>query len=217
MAEARQQQKTKSEEHRQHERRMYLTFAAMIATSTVTMFLLTYTNAFAWSHMTFSEERVYMALLMGSVMAIIMLGFMWSMMYKNRKVNIAIIAAALIVGGAALWLSRSQALVQDESYMKGMIPHHSIAILTSERSEIEDLRVPSWPTRSSSSAHRDRRDEVADRGHREERCRHHRGRGQAAPRPGLRGKPLSTGPVHSQPASGDDLSARGESCTQGLS
>jgi uncharacterized protein (DUF305 family) len=141
MAEARQQQKTKSEEHRQHERRMYLTFAAMIATSTVTMFLLTYTNAFAWSHMTFSEERVYMALLMGSVMAIIMLGFMWSMMYKNRKVNIAIIAAALIVGGAALWLSRSQALVQDESYLKGMIPHHSIAILTSERAEIDDVRV----------------------------------------------------------------------------
>lgn len=25
--------------------------------------------------------------------------------------------------------------------MKGMIPHHSIAILTSERSEIEDVRV----------------------------------------------------------------------------
>jgi uncharacterized protein (DUF305 family) len=31
--------------------------------------------------------------------------------------------------------------VQDEAYMKGMIPHHSIAILTSERSEIEDVRV----------------------------------------------------------------------------
>ena len=108
---------------------------------TVTMFLLTYTNAFTWSHMTFSEERVYMAILMGSAMAIIMLGFMWGMMYKNVKVNVAIIVAALVVGGSALWLSRSQTFVQDESYMKGMIPHHSIAILTSERADIDDVRV----------------------------------------------------------------------------
>lgn len=129
------------EQHQKHERKMYLIFAAMITTSTVTMFLLTYTNAFTWSHMTFSEERVYMALLMGSAMAIIMLGFMWGMMYLNVKVNLAIIAGALVLGLTALWLSRSQALVEDQAYMNGMIPHHSIAILTSERADIDDVRV----------------------------------------------------------------------------
>jgi uncharacterized protein (DUF305 family) len=129
------------EQHRKHERKMYLIFAAMITTSTVTMFLLTYTNAFTWSHMTFSEERVYMAVLMGSAMAIIMLGFMWGMMYKNLKVNVAIIVGALVVGGGALWLSRSQTFVDDQAYMNGMIPHHSIAILTSERADIDDVRV----------------------------------------------------------------------------
>ena len=128
-------------DHQQHERKMYLTFAAMITTSTVTMFLLTYTNAFTWSHMTFSEERVYMAILMGSAMTIIMLGFMWGMMYKNLRVNVAIIVGALVVGGTGLWLSRSQTFVQDEAYMKGMIPHHSIAILTSERAHLSDPRV----------------------------------------------------------------------------
>lgn len=136
--------RSKDEQHQQgkgHERKMYLIFAGMIATSTVTMFLLTYTSAFTWSHMTFSEERVYMAILMGSAMAIIMLGFMWGMMYKNIKVNVAIIIAALVVGGSALWLSRSQTFVEDQAYMKGMIPHHSIAILASERAEIEDVRV----------------------------------------------------------------------------
>jgi hypothetical protein len=46
-----------------------------------------------------------------------------------------------VLGGTALYLSRSQALVEDESYMKAMIPHHSIAILTSERAGIEDVRV----------------------------------------------------------------------------
>ncbi len=82
-----------------------------------------------------------MALLMGSAMAIVMLSFMWAMMYRNVKVNIAIILAALVIGGAALGLSRSQVLVDDVSYMDGMIPHHSIAILTSERAGIDDLRV----------------------------------------------------------------------------
>ena len=129
------------EQHKKHERKMYLIFAGMITTSTVMMFLLTYTNAFTWSHMTFSEERLYMALLMGSAMAIIMLGFMWGMMYKNVRVNLAIIAGALVLGLTALWLSRSQTLVDDQAYMNGMIPHHSIAILTSERADIDDVRV----------------------------------------------------------------------------
>lgn len=120
---------------------MYLVFAAMITISTVTMFLLTNTNAFTWSRMTFSEERVYMAVLMGSAMAMIMLGFMWGMMYKNLKVNVAIIVGALVVGIGALWLSRSQTFVDDQAYMNGMIPHHSIAILTGERADIYDVRV----------------------------------------------------------------------------
>lgn len=120
---------------------MYVRFGAMIATSTVVMFLLTYTNSYAMDHVRFSEERVYMALLMGAAMAIIMLGFMWGMMYKNARVNMAIVLAALLVGVSALWLSRSQAWVDDVTYMEGMIPHHSIAILTSERAQIDDVRV----------------------------------------------------------------------------
>ena len=120
---------------------MYLLFGAMILTSTTVMFLLTYTNVFSIDHVRWSEERFYMALLMGSAMAIIMLSFMWAMMYRNVKVNIAIIVAALILGGAGLGLSRSQALVGDVAYMDGMIPHHSIAILTSGRANIDDMRV----------------------------------------------------------------------------
>jgi len=122
------------------ERRRYLRFGAMIATSTVVMFLLTYTNTYAWDHVRWSEERFYMALLMGGAMGVVMLGFMWSM-HTNLKMNYAIIAGALALMGAALWLSRSQRFVDDREYMKGMIPHHSIAILTSEHADIDDLRV----------------------------------------------------------------------------
>lgn len=126
---------------KKHEQRMYFRFGAMITVSTLSMFIISYWNSYAWAHVTYSEERVYMALTMGSVMAIIMLGFMWGMMYKNRTVNIAIIVGALVFGGVMTALSRSQVLVDDNTYMMGMIPHHSIAILTSERADIDDVRV----------------------------------------------------------------------------
>lgn len=129
------------QEEQRHKRRMYLRFAAMIATSTTVMFLLTYTNAFEWDHIRWSEERLYMAILMGSAMALIMLGFMWGMMYKDVRLNVGIMIVAMAVGTTALWLSRSQSFVDDREYMKGMIPHHSIAILTSERSDLDDVRV----------------------------------------------------------------------------
>ena len=124
-----------------HERRMYLRFAAMIATSTTVMFVLTYTNAFAWEHVRWSEERFYMAVLMGGAMALGMLAFMRSMMYVNGRLNLVIVGGALALMAGGYTLSRSQALVDDTAYMKGMIPHHSIAILTSERAGIEDVRV----------------------------------------------------------------------------
>ncbi|MFL9839355.1 DUF305 domain-containing protein [Sphingomonas sp. ST-64] len=118
----------------------YSRFLAMIATSTIVMFGLMYLNTYALAHVTFSQTRVWMALLMGAVMAGIMLGFMWGM-YKDRRTNIAILAVAALVFSGSLWAVRSQRTVDDVSYMKAMIPHHSIAIMTSERAQIRDPEV----------------------------------------------------------------------------
>jgi ABC-type uncharacterized transport system permease subunit len=118
----------------------YLRFGAMIAVSTVVMFGLMYLNTYEMDHVWFSQTRAWMAILMGAVMALIMLGFMWSM-YKNLGLNIAIIAAGIVLFATSLWLVRSQETVNDVSYMKAMIPHHSIAIMTSERAHIRDPRV----------------------------------------------------------------------------
>lgn len=119
---------------------MYLRFGAMIATSTIVMYLLTYVNVFDIAHIRVSEERMYMALVMGSGMAIVMLGWMWGM-YRDVRINVAIIIGALVLGVAAFLGSQLQAFVDDTAYMKAMIPHHSIAILTSERAGIRDVRV----------------------------------------------------------------------------
>ena len=118
----------------------YRRFSAMIATSTLLMFGLMYLNTYAVDHVTFSQTRAWMALLMGAAMAIVMLSFMWSK-YDGRRVKIAIVAASFIAATGSLWLVRSQATVDDVSYMQAMIPHHSIAIMTSERANISDPRV----------------------------------------------------------------------------
>ncbi len=118
----------------------YGRFAAMVATSTIVMFVLMYLNTYRLDHIYFSETRAYMALLMGASMAGIMLGFMLSM-YRNRKTNISIFVGSIIIFALSLWLVRSQATIGDVAWMKAMIPHHSIAILTSERANLSDPRV----------------------------------------------------------------------------
>lgn len=112
----------------------------MILTSTIVMFLFTYWTTFEFEHVFFNETRAYMALLMGASMAIIMLAFMTNML-KNKKINIGIVVGSIAVFSISLFLIRSQALIDDVDYMEAMIPHHSIAILTSGRAQISDPRV----------------------------------------------------------------------------
>jgi len=118
----------------------YWRFGAMLVTAMVVMYMVMYLNTYEISHVRWSQTRLFMTFLMGASMAVIMLGFMLGM-FRNRKVNVAIVAGAVVLFGLATWLVRSQTTVADDSYMSAMIPHHSIAILTSERSQIEDQRV----------------------------------------------------------------------------
>lgn len=118
----------------------YWRFAAMIGTSTVVMFALMYLNTYAFEQVQWSETRFWMAFVMGASMAVIMLSFMLTM-YTNKLLNFAIFLGSAVVFSVSLWLVRSQASITDVDYMKAMIPHHSIAILTSERAQITDPRV----------------------------------------------------------------------------
>jgi len=81
-----------------------------------------------------------MAILMGAVMTIIMMGFMWKM-YKNKKLNSIIMGAAVLIFGASFYMIQTQVGVGDTAWMKAMIPHHSTAILTSENANLTDSRV----------------------------------------------------------------------------
>ncbi len=127
----------------QHSMRMsWGRFALMIATSTIIMFFLMHQLVYETTHLTFSMNRLIASLAMGAVMTIVMLVFMWSM-YEGTGKKVAVLGGAAVLGVALLIINREQALIDDLSFMKSMIPHHSIAINNAYKAEIRDPRVRS--------------------------------------------------------------------------
>ena len=115
-------------------------FAAMIAISTIIMFFLMYQLVYSLDHAMFSLNRLIASLAMGCIMTIVMLGFMWPM-YKGMRTKIAVLVVAALGAVLLLSVNRNQALIGDVSFMKSMIPHHSIAINNARKASISDPRV----------------------------------------------------------------------------
>ena len=118
----------------------YRKFLLMLALSFVIMYVVMYLNTYEFDHVYFSLTRFYMTVLMVTAMAVVMLLLM-PMMYPNKTLNGIIMGVSLTLFVGALIMVRSQTFVNDTRWMKAMIPHHSIAILTSERATIQDPEV----------------------------------------------------------------------------
>ena len=118
----------------------YRKFLLTLAISFVIMYVVMYLNTYELDHVYFSLTRFYMTVLMVTAMAVVMLLLM-PMMYPNKTLNGIIMGASLTLFVGALIMVRSQTFVNDTRWMKAMIPHHSIAILTSERATIRDPEV----------------------------------------------------------------------------
>ncbi|HSJ11753.1 MAG TPA: DUF305 domain-containing protein [Gillisia sp.] len=115
----------------------YLKFALMMVVSFIIMYAVMFANVAEFHHVMVSTMRTYMTILMIAPMAISMMLFMWGM-YKNKTLNGIIIGAAIVIFGVTYYMMRNQTGISDVQYMKGMIPHHSSAILTSENSDLKD-------------------------------------------------------------------------------
>lgn len=127
--------------HDSMKKNQYTKFVGMLVASFIAMYITMYLNTYAIDHVYFSLTRFYMSCLGIAAMAIIMFVAMRNM-YQNKKKNIAIVLGSIVLFGTALGLVRAQApIVGDVLWMKAMIPHHSIAILTSERADIQDPEV----------------------------------------------------------------------------
>lgn len=135
-----QHQNSEHDHHKKHNRQMYLRFGAMILTAMVVMYWAMFAGTYEWSHVRWSESRLFMALTMGGTMGLVMLAWMLNM-YKSTKMNLVVVGVSLLLLAGGVYFDRSQTTIQDASFMRSMIPHHSLAITRSERSELSDVRV----------------------------------------------------------------------------
>lgn len=138
-------------DHNEHDKKQkmekdnYVKLAVNLAISFVIMYAVMFLNVAEFNHIYMSLTRVYMAILMVAPMAIIMILLMGAM-YKNKKMNIGIIAGSALVFILALVFLRNQTFISDRQYMKAMIPHHSSAILTSENATINNAETQKLAT-----------------------------------------------------------------------
>ncbi|SFR51251.1 DUF305 domain-containing protein [Maribacter stanieri] len=123
-----------------NENQKYTTFLLMCICSGLSMYITMYFNTYEISHIYFSWTRLYMTLIGVSGMAIIMFLFMRKM-YTNKIKNMTIVGVSLLIIGLSTFLVRNQLPINDIAWMKAMIPHHSIAILTSTNANINDPEV----------------------------------------------------------------------------
>lgn len=128
------------DEHKQMMAMSWSRFLAMIATSTVIMFFLMYQLIYSMDHAMLSINRLVASLVMGCVMSVVMLSFMWSM-YRGRTIKLAVLVGATVGAVVLLAVNRTQAVISDVTFMKSMIPHHSIAINNARKATITDPRV----------------------------------------------------------------------------
>lgn len=127
--------------HKEMSNNNYTKFVLMLAASFIAMYITMYLNTYEIDHVYFSLTRFYMSCLGIAAMAVIMFIAMRNM-YQNKKKNMAILAGSLVLFIGAFVLVRAQKpIIGDVLWMKAMIPHHSIAILTSERADIKDPEV----------------------------------------------------------------------------
>lgn len=118
----------------------YIQFMAMLACSALSMYLTMYFNTYSIDHVYFSWTRMYMTAIGIGGMAMVMLLFMWKM-YPDKTKNTLIITGSLLMMAVSTLLVRQQVPIGDIKWMKAMIPHHSIAILTSKRAHLQDPEV----------------------------------------------------------------------------
>jgi uncharacterized protein (DUF305 family) len=118
----------------------YLRFLLMTVLMFVSMYVLMYAMVNAFANVYNNVNQFYMAGLMTAPMVLIEILLMGSM-YRNKKLNVAIVAASVIALVTFWFLIREQTAVGDKQFIRSMIPHHSGAILMCQESTITDSEL----------------------------------------------------------------------------
>lgn len=81
-----------------------------------------------------------MAGLMTTSMVIIELPLMWAM-YQSRRLNFALMSISAVLLATFWLLIRTQAGIQDERFLRSMIPHHAGATLMCEQASLREPEI----------------------------------------------------------------------------
>lgn len=98
----------------------------MILSSLISGFLSTMNMwCVKWNHVRFHLNDTYMVLLM----TLWMMLFTYLVYYKHMKNASVVIVIIIMCISLIIYCIRTQFLINDEQFLNGMIPHHSMAIL----------------------------------------------------------------------------------------
>lgn len=118
----------------------YKNLGIMAVLSFVSMYILMYAMVDSFSNVFGNYNQFYMAGLMTSPMILIELIVM-RMMYPNKMLNLWIMGISLVVL-IFFWTGiRQQFAINDEQFLKSMIPHHAGAILMCNEAKLEDVEI----------------------------------------------------------------------------
>ncbi len=112
----------------------------MVVLSFIAMYVLMYAMVDVFANVIPNINQFYMAGLMAMPMVIIELIVMRGM-YKNKKLNTAILVLSSIAMVTFFLCIRQQALVKDKQFLKSMISHHGAAILMVKEAKLSDQEV----------------------------------------------------------------------------
>ena len=134
------EQKSDASAPRMKHGRAYTRLAVMAVLSFAAMYVLMFAMVDRLDNVIMNVNQVYMAALMAAPMVLIELALMTSM-YRDRKRNAVIAAAALVVGVLAYVAIRAQAGIDDREFARSMIPHHASAILMCNEAPISSAEI----------------------------------------------------------------------------
>ena len=120
--------------------RPYLMFWLNMLPGLAVMYIVMFSMINGWIDFRNNLNMFYMAVTMWAPMGIFMLATMPSM-FPNRRANIALYAAFVILTVGSFWATRSQVFIDDRQFIASMIPHHSGAILMCREANLVDSEL----------------------------------------------------------------------------